>query len=64
MNEAGKVYNMKMNAKKTKSMVISKEEQTPKINITIDGSDIEQVTNFVYLGHKLTEDGRCEEEIK
>ena len=64
VNEAGKVYSMKMNAKKTKTMVISREEQTPKLNITIDGSNIEQVSNFVYLGHKLTEDGRCEEEIK
>ena len=29
-----------------------------------DGTNIEQVTNFPYLGQKITEDGRCEEEIK
>ena len=36
----------------------------PKISTTIDGTNIEQVTNFPYLGQKITEDGRCEEEIK
>ena len=53
-----------MNAKKTKTMIISKREDKPKISATIDGTDIEQVTNFPYLGQKITEDGRCEEEIK
>ena len=64
VNEAGKTFNMKMNAKKTKTMIITKKENKPNINITIDGTDIEQVTNFPYLGQKMTEDGRCEEEIK
>ena len=34
------------------------------LSTTIDGTDIEQVTNFPYLGQEITEDGRCEEEIK
>ena len=34
------------------------------MNITINGTRIEQVGSFRYLGHTLTEDGRCETEIK
>ena len=55
---------MKMNAKKTKTMVISKMNRSPKVNINIDGTNIEQVNKFTYLGHLITEDGRCEEEVK
>ena len=64
VNNAGKLYNMKMNAKKTKSMIITRKEIKPSMNLTIDGTEIDQVTNFPYLGQKITEDGRCEEEIK
>ena len=64
VNTAGKRYNMKMNAKKTKTMIITKKEDKPKIKTTIDGIDIEQVTHFTYLGQEMTEDGRCETEIK
>ena len=62
VNEAGKAFNMKMNAKKTKTMITKKDDK-PRISTTI-GTNIEQVTNFPYLGQKITEDGRCEEEIK
>ena len=64
VNEAGKEYNMKMNAKKTKTMVINKREDPTPIKIKVDGAEIEQVQNFIYLGHRITEDGRSEEEIK
>ena len=32
--------------------------------MSIEGTDILQVPNFPYLGQQITEDGRCEEEIK
>ena len=64
VNEAGKKYNMKMNAKKTKSMIITKKVDKPSININIDGVQIEQVTSFPYLGQNITEDGKCDNEIK
>ena len=64
VNESGKKYNMKMNAKKTKTMIITKKDEKPTIKTAIDGTDIEQVSQFIYLGHKITEDGRCDEEIK
>ena len=64
INEVGKQFGMKINIKKTKAMVVSKKPITPKINIAIDGQHIEQVTSYMYLGSLITEDGRCEKEIK
>ncbi len=55
---------MKINIKKTKAMVVSKKPNSPKINIAIDGQQIEQVTSYMYTGSLITEDGRSEKEIK
>ena len=64
VNEEGKYFGMKMNVKKTKTMVVSRKTEIPKVNITLDGQLVEQVTKFVYLGHLITQNGKCEEEIK
>ena len=64
VNEEGKHFGMKMNIKKTKTMVISRKVETPKVNITLDGKPVEQVERFVYLGQLITENGKCDEEIK
>ena len=55
---------MKINIKKTKAIVVSKKPNSPKINIAIDGEQIEQVASYMYLGSLITEDGRSEKEIK
>ena len=57
-------YGLEINKKKTQTMVITKEEEVPKVNIKIDGKSLEQVHKFTYLGQQITEDGRSEEEIK
>ena len=64
INEVGKQFGMKINIRKTKTMVVSKKPNSPKINIAVDGQHIEQVTSYVYLGSLTTEDGRSEKEIK
>ena len=64
INEVGKQFGMKINIKKTKAMVVSKKPNSPKINIAIDGEQIEQVASYMYLGSLTTEDGRSEKEIK
>ena len=64
INEVGKQFAMKINIKKNKTMVVSKEPNSPKINIAINGQQIEQVTYYMYIGSLITEDGRCENEIK
>jgi len=38
-----------MSAKKTKTLIITQKNNTPKINIAIDDTDVEQVTKFAYL---------------
>ena len=63
INKAGKQFGMKINIKKTKTMVVSKKPNSPKINIAIDGEQIEQVASYMYLGSLITEDGRSEKEI-
>jgi len=57
-------FGLLMNTKKTKTMVFSKKQETPQISIKIDDKIIEQVDSFQYLGSTVTQDGRCEREIK
>ena len=49
LNKTAKGYNMKINVKKTKTMVISTEEGS-QVNIIVDGQRVEQVIKFKYLG--------------
>jgi len=54
---------MEMNSKKTKTMVFSKTGNI-QCNITVNGETLERVTKYKYHGSWLTEDGRCDLEIK
>ena len=53
---------MNINIKKTKAMVVSKKPNSPKVNITIDGQQIEEVTSIMYLGSLITEEEEEEED--
>ena len=64
VNDKGKLYGMGINVNKTKSMVASKKQETPKASINLDGTTIEQVEKIVYLGSITTKDGKIELEIK
>ena len=55
---------LKLNASKTKVMVISKSNENVRVNIRLNGEELEQVERFNYLGRIITRDGRCEVEIK
>ena len=61
ISESCKTYGMAMNAKKTKTMHVGKEKK--KITMMIDGSPLEQVAKYQYLGHMLTEDVSTKKEI-
>ena len=50
---------LKLNIQKTKIMASS-----PIISQQIDGETVETVTDFIFLGSKITEDGDCRNEIK
>src|SRR5437870_11962940 len=45
-------------------MVISKYENNRDSRITPKGNPINQVENFKYLGTWITNDGKCDKEIK
>ena len=49
----------KLNIQKTKIMASG-----PIISWQIDGETTETVTNFIFLGSKITADGDCSHEIK
>ena len=58
MKESEKV-GLKLNIQKTKIMVSS-----PITSWQIDGETMETVTDFIFLGSKITADGDCSPEIK
>ena len=61
--ESAKNYDMKINVKKTKAMVVSRKEERT-VSIIVEGQRVEQVERFKYLGSVITEDGRCIKEVK
>src|SRR5580704_12340221 len=63
LTETAKKYDMKINVKKTKAMVVSRDEGRV-VNLVVDGQRVEQVTTFKYLGAVMTEKGTCVEELK
>ena len=45
-------------------MVISESSATPSCNITVNGDKLKQVDQFIYLGSLISQDGRCDKDIK
>ncbi|RUS76894.1 hypothetical protein EGW08_015333 [Elysia chlorotica] len=64
VNEESEKCGLAMNAKKTKVMVISRKDITPKININIGNTVLEQVSTFIYLGQLISDDNRADQDIK
>ena len=59
VKEESEKVGLKLNIQKTKIMTSS-----PNISWQIDGERVETVTNFIFLGSKITADGDCSHEIK
>ena len=53
------MHTIKLNIQKTKIMAFG-----PITSWQIDGETMETVTNFIFLGSKITADGDCSHEIK
>ena len=65
VKEGSLEYGLEMNTKKTKTMVIRRNvKEEAKVNIKVDGVILEQVESYQYLGQLITDDGRCEKEIR
>ena len=59
MKEDSEKAGLKLNIQKTKIMASG-----PITSWQIDGETMERVTDFIYLGSKITADGDCSHEIK
>ena len=59
VNEEGENVGLKLSIQKTKIMASG-----PIISWQIDGETMETVTDFVFLGFKVTADGNCNHKIK
>ena len=63
MNRIGKTFDMKMNGKKTKTMLVSKDVISTKVCVKIDGDIIKQTDNYTYLGETITSNVKCDDDI-
>ena len=59
MKEESEKVGFKLNIQKTKIMAFS-----PITSWRIDGETVETVSDFIFLGSKITADGDCSHEIK
>ena len=59
MKEESEKVGLKLNIQKTKIMVSS-----PITSWQLDGETVETVSDFIFLGSKITADGDCSHEIK
>ena len=59
VKEESEKASLKLNIQKTKIMASS-----PITSWQIDGESMETVTDFIFLGSKITVDGDCSHEIK
>ena len=59
VNEESEKVGLKLNIQKSKIMASS-----PITSWQMDGETMETVTDFIFLGSKITADGNCSHEIK
>ena len=59
VKEQSEKVGLKLNIQKTKIMAHS-----PITSLETDGETMETVTDFIFLGSKITADGDCSHEIK
>ena len=50
VNRVGKTFDIKMNARKTNTMLVSKDVTFTKVSLKIGGDIIKQTDNYTYLG--------------
>ena len=59
VKQKSKIAGLKLNIQETKIMASG-----PTTSGQIDGETVETVTDFIFLGSKITADGDCSHEIK
>ena len=61
LSNTAKQVGLKINKEKTKLMRTNNEQEAP---ITIEGSEIEDINEYLYLGSKISQTGGTDEDIK
>ena len=61
-NEMFKKHGLKMNLDKTEVMWVGKQRE--ELNIRLEGKDVKQVENCMYLGGNISENGRVEVDVR
>ena len=59
VREESEKFGLKLNIQKTKIMASG-----PITSCQVDGETVETVSNFIFLGSKITADGDCSHELK
>ena len=62
VNDAGRKRLLKLNARKTKLMVVG--DENTNVSIDVDGETIDKLNSFKYLGAIKTSTGSCSEDVK
>ena len=61
---SGDSQGLNINCKKTKAMVVSKQQLVPDFELRIYDERVEQVSNLNYLGATIASNGDCKKEIR
>ena len=57
-------YNMKINIGKTKAIACRTKSGKKRLNIEIGDAIIRKISEFCYLGNKITRDGCCNTDVR
>ena len=64
IHAVGKNMNLVLNVDKCKVLVFERSDLVTECNVLVDGVNLEQVNEFVYLGSMMSRDGRIDREIE
>ena len=64
LDEEGRAIGLKINIGKTEVMGMTKRTEQLRVEAHVNGEAVRQVSSFRYLGSLISEDGRCDAEIK
>ena len=64
IHRQSKEFGLDMNVKKTKTMVISRKAEIPRVSITVNNNILEQIKEFTYLGQNVYADGKNSGEVR
>ena len=64
LDEEGRAIGLKINIGKPELMGVTKRTEQLRVEAHVNGEAVRQVSSFRYLGSLISEDGRCDAEIK